>query len=423
MAIRKFGPNDILYNTLRANPKAEFFIYDGNTYYNSTPHQSGAFHANILDIKSGISLYEYNIDRTPDAYVTVNPNAHASRGDNPIIYPFLSKDSARASIASAGGVDQAAFNGGFQFGDILTGSYPQSGSITREYIPRPSASYNIHYYSLKNTLNFQGVQSSHFLVSSSHGNKDEQPINLIHIPSIFYGTKIKPGTVNLKWYFTGSLVGELRDSKENGELIQVGPTGSTGSGSVAGVILYEQGFVLLTGSWALGTTAIGLSSSAATAFPKWVNWGAGAESTEMTNPATGPSAKLTQTNAGSSFVSASFNLSFRGITRTQVLTMYAHAGRGEVNYSNNPTFLKYGQEPLQLTSSHVYQENPNRLMANTVSSSYGDSDWSASFKRQVYISKIGVYDRNKNLIGVATLANPVRKEEAEAISFKIKLDI
>ena len=62
-------------------------------------------------------------------------------------------------------------------------------------------------------------------------------------------------------------------------------------------------------------------------------------------------------------------------------------------------------------------------MANTVSSSYGDSDWSASFKRQVYISKIGVYDRNKNLIGVATLANPVRKEEAEAISFKIKLDI
>jgi hypothetical protein len=423
MAIRKFGRNDIIYNTLRANPKADFFVYDGNTYYNATPQQSGAFHSNILDIKSGLSLYEYNIDRTPDAYVTVNPNAHVSRGDNPIIYPYLSKDSARASIASAGGLSQASFNGGFQFGDILTGSYPQSGSITREYLPRPSASYNIHYYSLKNSLNFYGVRSEHYVVSSSLGNKDIQPINLIHIPSIFYGTKIKPGTMSLKWYFTGSLIGELKDSKENGELIQVGPTGSTGSGSVAGVVLYDEGFVLLTGSWDLNSESIGLSSSGGVQSPQWLYFAAGAESTEMTNPSGGPSAKLTQDNAGATFVSASFDMSFRGITRTQVLTMYAHAGRGEVNYSNNPTFLKYGQEPLETTSSHVYQQNSNRLMMNIVSSSYGDSDYSASFKRQVYISKIGVYDMNKNLIGVATLASPVRKEEAETVSFKIKLDI
>jgi hypothetical protein len=139
--------------------------------------------------------------------------------------------------------------------------------------------------------------------------------------------------------------------------------------------------------------------------------------------ATSPTAKLTQTNAGSSFVSASFEMSFRGVTRTQVLTMYARADRGEVNYSSNPTFLKYGQEPLKLTSSHVYEENPNRLMANTVSSSYGDMDYSASFKRQVYISKIAVYDINKNILGVATLSSPVRKEEAEALAFKLKLDL
>jgi hypothetical protein len=62
-------------------------------------------------------------------------------------------------------------------------------------------------------------------------------------------------------------------------------------------------------------------------------------------------------------------------------------------------------------------------MANTVSSSYGDMDYSASFKRQVYISKIAVYDINKNLIGVATLSSPVRKEEAEALAFKLKLDL
>ncbi len=54
-----------------------------------------------------------------------------------------------------------------------------------------------------------------------------------------------PGTVNLKWYLTGSLIGELKDEKQNGELIQVGPYGSTGSGSVAGVVLYNEGFILI----------------------------------------------------------------------------------------------------------------------------------------------------------------------------------
>ena len=423
MSVRKFGKNDVIHNTIRANPKAQFFVYDGNIFYNNDPQQSGAFSPNILDIDSGISLYEYNIDRTRDLYVTVNPNSHVSLGENPIIYPFLSKDSTRASIASAGPMDAAAFNGAFRYGDILTASYPQSGTITREYIPQPSQSLNIHYYSLKNTLNFYGVKSEHYLISSSYGNKNFQPLNLIHIPSLFYGTQIKPGTVNLKWYLTGSLIGELRDSKENGELIQVGPAGSTESGSVAGVVLYDEGFVLLTGSWNLSHLTIGLSSSGVATTPKWTNWGAGAESMLASNPSGGPSAKLIQSNAGSTLVSASFDMSFRGVTRTQVLTMYARAGRGEVNYSSNPTFLKYGQEPLRLTSSHIYEENPNRLIANTVSSSYGDSDYSASFKRQVYISKIAVYDINKNLVGVATLASPVKKEEAEQIAFKIKLDL
>ena len=101
--------------------------------------------------------------------------------------------------------------------------------------------------------------------------------------------------------------------------------------------------------------------------------------------------------------------------------MMAHAKRGEANYSHNPSFLEKGQPQLFFTSSHVYEENPSRQIKNTVSSSF--SDYSASFKRQVYISKIGVYDEDKNLIGIATLADPVLKEEDEDLTFKIKLDI
>ena len=52
----------------------------------------------------------------------------------------------------------------------------------------------------------------------------------------------------------GSLAGELRDEKQNGELRQVVSSSEYGAAyddEVAGVVLYDEGFILLTGSWAL----------------------------------------------------------------------------------------------------------------------------------------------------------------------------
>jgi hypothetical protein len=69
----------------------------------------------------------------------------------------------------------------------------------------------------------------------------------------------------------------------------------------------------------------------------------------------------------------------------------------------------------------VYEENPNRKIKNTVSSSFATFD--APFKRQVYISRVGIYDKDKNLIGLATLADPILKEEGDDYTFKLKLDI
>ena len=101
--------------------------------------------------------------------------------------------------------------------------------------------------------------------------------------------------------------------------------------------------------------------------------------------------------------------------------MYARAARGQANYSNNPTFIKHGQSKLNFTSSQIYEENTTREIKNTVSSSF--QNYVSPFERQVYISKVAVYDEHKNLIGIATLANPVLKKEDQDIAFKIKLDI
>ena len=101
--------------------------------------------------------------------------------------------------------------------------------------------------------------------------------------------------------------------------------------------------------------------------------------------------------------------------------MFAHARRGEVNYSNNPTYLKYGQERNYFTSSQIYEEPADLEIKNFVSSSF--EGHSASFNRQVYISRVGIYDSKKKLIGIATLANPILKKQEDDITFKIKLDI
>ena len=46
-----------------------------------------------------------------------------------------------------------------------------------------------------------------------------------------------------------------------------------------------------------------------------------------------------------------------------------------------------------------------------------------SFEKQVFISEIGIYDKEKNLLGIAKLANPVTKKESQDYTFKLKLDM
>jgi len=101
--------------------------------------------------------------------------------------------------------------------------------------------------------------------------------------------------------------------------------------------------------------------------------------------------------------------------------MMAHARKNELNHSNNPTFVEYNKPRLTTTGSRGYIENDELPIKNTVSSSYNTP--TGSFKKTTYITKIGIYDEQKNLIGIASLANPVKKTEDRNFTFKLKLDI
>ena len=103
--------------------------------------------------------------------------------------------------------------------------------------------------------------------------------------------------------------------------------------------------------------------------------------------------------------------------------MMAHAMKGHLNNSTNPTFIRSGQSGSHCaatTGSLIYRESEKIEIKNIVSSSYDVP--SASFAKETYISSIGIYDKDKNLIGVAKLARPVRKTEDRDFTFKMKLD-
>ena len=106
------------------------------------------------------------------------------------------------------------------------------------------------------------------------------------------------------------------------------------------------------------------------------------------------------------------------------MTMFAHAPAGRFNNSQNPTWISSSfsswKEQIHFDSSS-YIEPKEIKVTNTVQSDYCNYD--DNFEKQVFISKVAVYDEDKNLLGIAKLANPVLKKETDSYTFKLKLDM
>ena len=348
MSFYKFEKNDLIINKIRSNPETRIYVDQGSQYFNN----SGQAGNKPIPHISGSTLI-------------IDKNAFTAR---PVF------------------VTETEYTGSSVTGSFAKDYFLSSSvTISSDYLTAGSGDKKLN--SLKNTLNYYKKISP----SYAFGNKEDQDLMLVSIPSMLYGSSIQEGSVDLKFYITGTLAGQLTDSRRNGELIQ---TSGADEGKVAGVVLYNEGFLLLTGSWDIGTENLDTTG----APPKWRNFA---------------------TQSASETV-ASFDISFNGVTHTPVMTMFAHANRGELNSSNNPTFVSKDQKKLKTTGSYQYIENEEQQIENVVSSSFAET---GSFEKTTYISSIGLYDEDMNLVGTAKLANPIRKREKDSFTFKLKLDL
>lgn len=380
MSFYKFDPNSLFYNRIKTYPSVKFQINNGTIIYNNNTQHDGEFSTNVKNVSPGhISLYELNIDRA----------------SNNLIYPFVTKD---GSLASFKTISTTNFNNDFVYGDTLSSSYPLSASISSD---RLAVGSDPAYYrtALRNALNSYSVLSPHYAYDSSLGDKSNQLMRIISIPSIFYGSSIKKGSVSLKFYISGTLLSELRDDTSRGELRQVSSGSSVDSGSVGGVVMYDHGFILLTGSWDLSTAGADKYYGSSATAPQWTDFGF----------------------TGSTAPSSSFQLAFSGTNYVPTVTMFAHMPKGHLNHSNNPTYIEYGQTLTATTGSTIYKEPNDTSIANITKTNFRDPD--GKFQKVTYINKVGIYDKHKNLIAIAKLANPIRKRETDEFTLKLKLDI
>ena len=219
---------------------------------------------------------------------------------------------------------------------------------------------------------------------------------------MYYGSTIKKGSVELNYYITGSKIATCADINHNGTLI--GTTGST-SGSVVGLVMYDEGIIMLTSSVNIENDNHSIEYTPSTPLSSsWLYYGT------TLNDGTGSSNTL---------ASASYDLNFKGTNYINSLTMFAHAKKGHLNHSNNPTYKDPTSIPTSTTGSGQIFSEGDAKIANVVSASYV----SASFEKTTYISKVHIYDEDGNLIAITSMAKPVKKTLNDEFTFKMKLDL
>jgi len=441
----KFTPDDLFINRLKTYPQYNVFIYQGTGSVNKEIPNSGSGGLIVYDINRNITgsgdprhvqpfvvsssakpvfkshVYQPLVKNISGDYNFIRQYWNQLRGPNKIASYGSRQGSVpiqRVGLGEHGYTSSYGFSSPIQrkltqrvanymtdYFDLDTGQI-----ITDQQYDYPE-DVNVTASALNNAARKYTTLSDHFIFNSSSirhrdlvtGSAGDD-INFIFIPSMYYGSTIKKGSVELNYYLTGSKIASCADINHNGTLIQT--TGSAAVvGSVVGLVMYDEGVIMLTSSINLETgPALGIEYDGSTAIRSSWQYFATTLNDGISHHTIG---------------TASFDLNFKGTNYVNSMTMFAHARKGHLNHSNNPTYRDLTFTRSYTTSSGTTYLEGESPIANVVSASY----MSASFEKTTYISKVHIYDEDGNLIAITSMAKPVKKTLSDEFTFKMKLDL
>ena len=223
-----------------------------------------------------------------------------------------------------------------------------------------------------------------------------------------YKQSLFPGSLNLTLY-SGSESITLTDNSNNtsvvsyldcGRVFQI-VTGSNGLAVTTGVQTgggVDAGMTI-SGSYGLFLPDIGtiILNAAALDLP-FASGGIDLGTSRTSNFNSTNPIKLYQTSSNRGLVSESINSSFTLNSQETITSdfVFVRARNGEFNYSENPSFIS-GSTGTILYDAFI--QNP-----------------------QTYITTVGLYNDNNELLGVAKLSKPLKKDFTKEALIRVKLD-
>lgn len=254
----------------------------------------------------------------------------------------------------------------------FTGSVITVGSGAKDYSNNSNALF-LGGYSGNNQPTWLPCDDVSFVADRSYIEDAPSVFRVVNIPRIFYGRRIATGSVEIedRSYSSTSrrLIRIIRDNGRGGLYV----SGSMLSSSLherasyrgvewrlIGNVFYDEGLIVIKDPAMLDLGDDGTAASTAHA-------------------------------------SSRLSLTFRGVHRVPTLHVSCRMPPGELNASNNTSFSR--------VDTHLGRTV--RVREDDVT----------------YVTAVGIYDERHRLVGVAKLAQPIRKRPRDGLNVRVKIDL
>jgi len=249
--------------------------------------------------------------------------------------------------------------------------------------------------------------------------KLESKVNVITIPQEYFGEEIKPRSIKILDDSNGTTLdlrddghGQLYDWNYSASFAAGTPGGSPLTGSVVGNVFYEQGIITITDTGSLYISA----SLGSGSLPAGQYTGDDGFQVEF---------QATKTSYEYEYMCHIDEFQFTGTTNPSVVV-----GRsGSIFVPEGAQYI-YDGEMRNYVGGVPKYENTIDLVLPPASSSYKMSYNSGKHYQNftthsafgTYVTNIGLYNDERELLAIAKLSNPIKNDKDLPISFLVRFD-